>query len=212
VTFKKTDPLFVLEFSKPATPRVLGQLKIPGFSTYMHPLDAKHLLALGYEADDQGSFAYFNGIQLQLFDVENPTQPKLLYKKVYGTRGSSSSALTDHLGFTYLADTGLLTLPMSICGGGGNGRYGTLSFSGVAALSVSLSKGFTELGQLEEPYPLDYTQFQYGGACSDWLADSNSVVQRTVVLDDFFYAVSDKRVRIQNLAQLGTDVKVLDFK
>lgn len=211
VTFKKTDPLFVLDLADPKAPKITGELKIPGFSTYMHPLDSGHLLALGYEADDQGDFAYFNGIQLQIFDVKDLSNPLLLHKKVYGTRGSSSSALTDHLGFTYIPDRNLLTLPMSICDDGGNGQYGTLSFSGVVAMNVSLAKGITELGRLEEPYPEDYTQFQYGGACADWWTDSNSVVSRTVVVDNFLYAVSDNRVRVQDLGSLGSDVKVIDF-
>lgn len=213
VTFKKTDPLFVLDLSKATAPAVAGELKIPGFSTYMHQLDDTHLLALGYEADDMGSFAYFNGVQLQIFDVTNPTQPSLLHKKVYGTRGSSSSALTDHLGFTYMADRGLLTLPLSICDGGGNGMFGTLSFSGMVALDVNMSQGFKELGRLEEPYPESASAegFAYGGPCQDWWTNSSSVVQRSVVLDDFVYAVSDARVRVQALSKLGTDVAVVDF-
>jgi len=211
VTFKKTDPLFVLNLADPTKPVITGQLKIPGFSTYMHPLDSGHILALGYEADDQGSFAWFNGIQLQIFDVTDMKNPLLLHKKVYGTRGSSSSALTDHLGFTYLPDRNLLTLPMSICDGGGNGQYGTLSFSGVVAMNVSLANGITELGRLEEPYPATYSGFQYGGACQDWWTDSNSVVRRTVVMDNFLYAISDNRVRVQDLGSLGTDVKLVDF-
>lgn len=212
VSFKKTDPLFVLDLSNAAAPAIVGELKIPGFSTYMHLLDAGHLLALGYEGDDHGSFAYFNGIQLQIFDVTNPTQPALVHKKVYGTRGSSSSALTDHLGFTFLSDRGLLTLPMSICDGGGDGNYGSLSFSGVVALKVSVADGFAELGRLEEPYPATSSStFYYGAACQDWWTDSNSVVSRTVVLDNYVYAVSDNRVRVQNLTQLGTDVKLVDF-
>jgi uncharacterized secreted protein with C-terminal beta-propeller domain len=213
VTFKKTDPLFVLDLTEPTKPTITGQLKIPGFSTYMHPLDAGHLLALGYEADDQGTFAWFNGIQLQIFDVTDLANPLLLHKKVYGTRGSSSSALTDHLGFTYLPARNLLTLPMSICDGGGNGSFGTLSFSGVVAMNVSLTDGITELGRLEEPYPDTQAAsgFYYGGACSDWWTDSSSVVRRTVVMDDFLYAVSDNRVRVQSLKALGTDVKIVDM-
>lgn len=211
VSFKKTDPLFILDLAHPEDPKIVGELKIPGFSTYMHLLDSGHLLALGYEADDQGSYAYFNGVQLQVFDVTSPTDPQLMYKKVYGTRGSSSSALTDHLGFTFLADRSLLTLPLSICDGGGNGQYGTLSFSGVVALNVSVADGIKELGRLEEPYPSSDSTFYYGAACQDWWTDSNSVVTRTVVLDNFLYAISANRVRVQNLTQLGTDVKIVDF-
>jgi hypothetical protein len=211
VSFKKTDPLFIVDLSQAESPKIVGELKIPGFSTYMHLLDSGHLLALGYEADDQGSYAYFNGIQLQVFDVTSPTDPQLMYKKVFGTRGSSSSALTDHLGFTFLPDRGLLTLPMSICDGGGNGQYGSLSFSGVVALNVSVAGGINELGRLEEPYPNNNSTFYYGAACADWWTDSSSVVSRTVVLDDFLYAISANRVRVQNLTQLGTDVKLVDF-
>lgn len=213
VTFKKTDPLFVLDLSESTAPAVVGELKIPGFSTYMHQLDGSHLLALGYEADDMGDFAYFNGIQLQVFDVTDPMQPALLHKKVFGTRGSSSSALTDHLGFTFMAERGLLTLPMSICDGGGNGSYGQLSFSGVVAVDVSMSAGISELGRLEEPYPVtsENQGFVYGGACQDWWTNSNSVVDRTVVMDDFLYAVSENRVRVQALGALGTDVASVDF-
>ena len=211
VSFKKTDPLFVLDLSKAEAPAIVGELKIPGFSTYIHLLDAGHLLALGYEADDQGTFAWFNGIQLQMFDVTSPTAPALMFKKVYGTRGSSSSALTDHLGFTYLSDRGLLTLPMSICDGGGNGQYGKLSFSGVVALNISLTTGINELGRLEEPYPAGNSTFYYGAACQDWWTNSSSVVSRTVVLDQFLYAISDNRVRVQNLNQLGKDVAIVDF-
>ena len=100
---------------------------------------------------------------------------------------------------------------MSICDGDGNGQFGTLSFSGVVALNVSIEEGFTELGRLEEPYPQGDTEFYYGAACSDWWTDSNSVVDRTVVLDNFLYAVSENRVRVQDLGKLGSDLKVIDF-
>ena len=90
VTFKKTDPLFVFDLSNPRAPKQLGELKIPGFSTYMHMLDDDHLLTIGYDADDHGDFAYFDGVLLQIFDVTDLTDPKLVHKEMIGTRGSSS--------------------------------------------------------------------------------------------------------------------------
>jgi hypothetical protein len=75
VTFKKTDPLFVFDLSDATVPKALGELQIPGFSTYMQRLDANHLLAIGFTADDQGSYAFFNGIQLQIFDVTDLANP-----------------------------------------------------------------------------------------------------------------------------------------
>ena len=90
VTFKKTDPLFVVDLYDPAHPALLGELKIPGFSTYMHRIDPDHLLSIGFDADDHGDFAYFNGLLLQLFDVRDPTAPKLLHRETIGTRGSKA--------------------------------------------------------------------------------------------------------------------------
>ncbi|HTU60126.1 MAG TPA: beta-propeller domain-containing protein, partial [Polyangiales bacterium] len=64
VTFKKTDPLYMFDLSKPEEPRITGELKIPGFSTYMHMLDDTHLLSIGYDAEDHDSFAFFSGVLL----------------------------------------------------------------------------------------------------------------------------------------------------
>ena len=142
VTFKKTDPLFVFDLANPRAPHMLGELKIPGFSTYMHMMDATHLLTIGYDAADQGNFAYFTGVLLQIFDVTDPTSPTLTHKEIIGTRGSSSEALTNHLAFNYFQPKGVLALPMTVCeGGGDNGNYGTtMTFSGlIRALPPSLS-------------------------------------------------------------------------
>ena len=93
------------------SPAILGELKIPGFSTYIHRIDADHLLSIGFDANDHGSFAYFDGVILQLFDVKNPTEPELLHKEKIGTRGSSSEAATNHLAFNYFAEQGAARHP-----------------------------------------------------------------------------------------------------
>jgi hypothetical protein len=77
------------------------RLKIPGFSTYIHRMDERHLLTIGYDAADQGSFAYFTGVLLQIFDVSDPKAPRLAHRHVLGTRGTTSEALTNHLAFNY---------------------------------------------------------------------------------------------------------------
>ena len=61
---------------------------IPGFSTYMHMMDATHLLTIGYDADDHGSFALFDGVQPQIFDVSDMQSPQLVAPGLIGTRGS----------------------------------------------------------------------------------------------------------------------------
>jgi hypothetical protein len=97
VTFEKTDPLFVLDLSHPEQPTLRGELHIPGYSTYLHLMDEVHLLTMGYGAEDQGDFAWFSGLQLQVINVADLDAPILLHRETIGTRGSTSDAATNHL-------------------------------------------------------------------------------------------------------------------
>lgn len=199
VTFKKTDPLFVVDLYDAARPKILGELKIPGFSTYMHRIDRDHLLSIGFDANDHGDFAYFDGVILQLFDVTSPTEPRLLHKEKIGTRGSSSEAATNHLAFNYFPERGLLAIPMTICEGGGDGVAGNdLAFSGLLVYDVSLARGFKRLGGVDHG--------KRGVSCQVWWSNAASAVQRSVFLDDFVYSVAGDRVKVQRFGHFGEDV------
>ena len=206
VTFKKTDPLFVFDLTQPEAPKMLGELKIPGFSTYMHPIDHDHLLAIGFDADDHGSFAYFDGIQLQIFDVSDLSNPQLLHKTTVGTRGSASEALTNHLAFNYFPAKGVLALPMSICEGGDDGRYGDkLTFSGLMVFDVSLENGIKEHGRM--PFVnTEQVTTSWGAntSCSTWWANSTSDVKRSIFMGDFAIGLSDTLYQVAPLSSLST--------
>lgn len=205
VTFKKTDPLFVLDLHDAASPKVLGELKIPGFSTYMHRIDERHLLSIGFDANDHGNFAYFDGLLLQLFDVTDPLVPVLLHKEKLGTRGSSSEAATDHLAFNYFRDKHLLAIPATLCAGGGDGRNGTeVSFSGLLVYDVTVDGGFRKLGGIDHA--------RTGARCSAWWSRGASHVKRSIVLDDLVYSIAPDRVKVQRLGHLGTDVADLAWR
>jgi uncharacterized secreted protein with C-terminal beta-propeller domain len=202
VTFKKTDPLFAFDMSNPSSPQLVGELQIPGFSTYMHLIDDTHLLTIGYNADDQGSFAWFNGIQLQIFDVTDMNNPALSARYLIGTRGSSSEALTNHLAFTYYPDYSLLALPMTICDGGGNGTYGTMSFSGLMVFNAAVATGISEKGRVPHAVPPDVT-------CTNWWANADSAVKRSLFLDNFVYSVSDSELKVRDVNALSTELVTL---
>jgi uncharacterized secreted protein with C-terminal beta-propeller domain len=209
VTFKKTDPLFVLDLFQPGRPSILGELKIPGFSTYIHRIDPEHLLSIGFDANDHGSFAYFDGVILQLFDVKDATDPKLVHKEKIGTRGSSSEAATNHLAFNYFANEGLLAIPMTICEGGGDGRNGDrLAFSGLLVYDVDIERGFTRLGGVDHGTAAEAAHV----SCSTWWSNASSAVKRSVFLDDLVYSIADDRAKVQRLNQLGVDVADLSLE
>lgn len=205
VTFKKTDPLFALDLSDPTAPRIAGELEIPGFSTYLHLFDEDHLLTIGYDTDDQGSFAWFQGIMLQLFDVSDLSQPWLLYKEVIGTRGSGSDAALNHLAFNYFAPRNLLALPITICENGTGGSYGNeMTFSGLRVYHVSLADGFVLQGEVSHLDPASVDN--HGALCGSWWTEAESTVKRSIFMDDFVYSIALDRIKVQHLEQLGEDV------
>ncbi len=210
VTFKKTDPLFVIDLADPANPTVKGELKIPGFSTYMHFMDKEHLLTIGYDADDQGSFAWFTGIQLQVIDVSDITDPKLLHKEVIGTRGSTSDATTNHFAFNYFKPKELLAVPMVVCEeSSGGGSYGDeMTFNGLMVYNVTVEDGFDYQGGVPHETmaedPDDY--WGYYNQCSNWWTHSNSTVKRSIFMDDYVFSIAADVIKISKLNNLDNPV------
>ncbi len=107
VTFLKIDPLYIVDLSNSADPKVAGELSLPGFSDYLHPLPNGLLLGFGKDARPvgvvgDGQFAWYQGLQLTLFDVTNANQPRELQRVLIGKRGSDSALLHHHHAFTSL--------------------------------------------------------------------------------------------------------------
>ena len=144
VTFRQIDPLFTFDLSIPQDPRLVGEVEIPGVSTYLHPLDEAHLLTIGFDGDQNRLNGNF---QLQIFDVQNLSDPRLVHKYVpkLDARGFAwTQATHDHLAFNYFPAAGTLTVPV---------QYTAFDladhFSGFFAFGVSAATGFTELGRLD---------------------------------------------------------------
>ncbi|MFQ5871985.1 MAG: beta-propeller domain-containing protein, partial [Candidatus Geothermarchaeales archaeon] len=98
VTFKKVDPLFVIDLAEPTVPKVLGWLKITGYSDYLHPYDENYVIGIGKEAvpAEDGDFAWYQGVKISLFDVSDVANPVEIAKYVIGDRGTESPVLQDH--------------------------------------------------------------------------------------------------------------------
>lgn len=204
VTFKKIDPLFVIDLVDPRAPQLAGELKVPGFSTYLHPLEDGRLIGLGKDADDQGSFAWFEGLKLSLFDVSAPTAPAEVSHTIIGTRGSDSPALTDHHAFTYDAGRGLLALPVTVFDGEVNAsQCGTFAYRGVHLYRVNES-GFTLDGVIRDDPP---------STAKCWGASAGRSIARTVIIGDAqssgVLMLTDKRLRMHALESLARTGEVV---
>jgi len=106
-----SDPLFAIDLSDPAAPRVLGELEISGFSQYIHPIDSTHLLTVGRDVDPVTGADL--GFQVSLFDVSDMTQPRLVDRHLFAGNWTSSEASWDHHAFLYDPESGTLALPLS---------------------------------------------------------------------------------------------------
>ncbi len=113
VTFYQTDPLFVLDLSDPASPRVTGELKIPGFSSYLHPYAENLLIGIGTAGDENGATGQ---LKISLFDVGNMQEPKEISAVVFDDRAfSDSAAQYDHHAYLSLSD-GTFAIPVTESG------------------------------------------------------------------------------------------------
>ncbi|GAB6154220.1 hypothetical protein JCM17380_29700 [Desulfosporosinus burensis] len=123
VTFKNVVPFFVLDLKDPTSPKILGALKIPGFSDYLHPYDENHIIGFGKETIEvsqtnrqgilpgtpMGSNAFYQGMKLAVFDVTDVSNPVELFKTSIGDRGTDSEVLRNHKALLFDKEKGLLS-------------------------------------------------------------------------------------------------------
>ena len=131
VTFRQIDPLYTVDLSDAGRPRVLGELKIAGYSAYLHPIGDDLLLGIGQDADQQGRRL---GPQLSIFDVSNLRSPKLLHRATLGS--GWSEAESEHHAFLFWPRTGLVVIPLE---------------QRAVGFRVGRAHGIDELGRIEHP-------------------------------------------------------------
>jgi hypothetical protein len=141
VTFRQTDPLYTLDLADPAHPRVRGELKILGYSAYLHPVGAHELLGIGQDAGPDG---LRQGLQLSLFDVADPAAPQLLHRVSLG-EFTSSEAEYDHHAFLWWAPKQLAVVPFADATGSGGMAVG---------FRVDRANGIAEAGRPREGSPV----------------------------------------------------------
>lgn len=139
VTFRQVDPLIVLDLSDPTNIKYLGEVTIPGFSDYIHPLDDTHLLTIGRNTDENG---FDIGLLLQIFDVSEPAKPRQSFTYKYEKQGWSE-ANQNHKAFTYFAEKKLLAFPFA------SYSYPFSSTLKVFRIDADNAPGFTYLGAID---------------------------------------------------------------
>lgn len=197
VTFKETDPLFVIDVSAPAAPKVLGELKIPGFSNYLHPLDDTHLIGFGYDTKlepvkGQQPRVVTGGMKLSLFDVSDFSNPKEKDTEIIGGQGTYSPLQYDHKALFIEPKTNLFGFPVI--------RYKgiddfNVEFEAEGAMIYTITpEGITETASLMRESDMEY---------EDW----ETTVQRIMYIEDTLFTVANSEIQsyqLDNFEQIGT--------
>jgi len=201
VTFKKVDPLFVIDLSEPTNPIVLGKLKIPGYSDYLHPYDEDHIIGVGKEAveADEGDFAWYQGVKISLFDVSNVSSPEQIANYTIGDRGTDSPVLSDHKAFLFDKSRNLLVIPVQVAEvdetqypqGVPPNAHGTLVWQGAYVFNITVSDGLVLRGSItHQEDGMDIWETSY------W-------VNRAFYIENVLYTVSHKKIKLSSLEDLA---------
>lgn len=142
VTFRQVDPLYLVDLTNPAAPRVTGELKIPGVSRYLHPLGPDHLLGVGQDGTDDGRLT---GLQVSLFDIADRSDPVRVDSIEFGP--GDSPVEFDHKAFLFWSALNRALVPSQLYGEDFNDYR-----AAVQAIDVDTAAGtLTLAGQVQQP-------------------------------------------------------------
>jgi inhibitor of cysteine peptidase len=213
VTFKTVDPLFVIDLEDPRNPAILGALKIPGYSDYLHPYDENHVIGFGKdtielgqkdgEGRQTGTTAFYTGMKIALFDVTDVQHPVELFTEKIGGRGTDSELLRNHKALLFDREKELLAFPVtvmetgdSVPGGATVPSYGKFSFQGACVYKINLNEGLILRGKITHLTAGDYLK------AGEYWYESNKSIERILYIDDVLYTVSRDKVKASGLMDL----------
>lgn len=212
VTFKKVDPLFVIDLKDPKNPAILGALKIPGYSDYLHPYDENHIIGFGKDTIElsnegtwnrEGTTAYYQGMKIALFDVSDVNNPKEKFKEIIGDRGTDSELLNNHKALLFSREKELMAFPVTVMEieSGGNVEdnrpvYGSFSFQGAYVYNVDLEEGFKLRARISH-----ISDEEYKKAGDRWYR-GNMNVERIIYIGDDLYTISKGMIKANSMVDM----------
>jgi len=178
VTFNQIDPLFVIDLTNSKNPQILGELKLPGYSTYLHPYDETHIIGFGYDVDEK---IVTNGLKMTMFDVEDLKNPKKLFEINIGGKYTSSEIMHNHKALLDLKEKNIIAFPLR--------NYENKSIKSRADIyEIDLEKGFLLKGKIsnENSAKNNYKQS----------------IERIIYVNNSYYALSKEVIKVADMESL----------
>ena len=229
VTYKTVDPLYSIDLSDPTYPKVLGELKIPGYSTYLQPYDENHIIGFGFQTSEnvyRNSYGRvtttstrITGMKMALFDVSDVSNPKVISEQVIGDSKTNSTILENHKALLFNKEKNLLAIPIKnytedlSMSDEDNISTATSRYTrylrnrsynkiGYAVYNLDLETGFTFKGLIT--HDVDETKNNDNYTYSSFNNYSNSYISdiRGLYIDNTLYTVSEREIKANNLDTL----------
>lgn len=197
VTYKNTDPLLVIDLKNPASPKILGELKIPGYSTYLQPYDDTHLIGIGMNTTENNNIAKTDGVKLSLYDISNLSAPKEVSTVKIDAGFSTSEALYNHKAFLFSKDKNLIAFPVSVY------NKNNSSFAGAYVYNINLNNGITYKGKI--------THSNVNTEVSNSVNSYTTQINRIMYIDDNLYTVSQSEIKANKISDLS-ELSTVKFK
>ncbi|MFH1211988.1 MAG: beta-propeller domain-containing protein [Candidatus Woesearchaeota archaeon] len=206
VTFKRVDPFFVIDLSNPEKPEILGKLKIPGYSDYLHPYDENHVIGIGKDTDsNEWGGVSTGGVKIALFDVSDVENPMQIDSYVIGEPGTDSEALSDHRAFLFDREKGILVIPIrenrNRFYDGQFGYYRWRVWQGAYVFGIDL-EGISLNGKITHSEDETADEYYY------W---SPNAVRRSLFMDDVLYTVSMAKIKMNDMNDVSDEINDINL-
>ncbi|QGQ97464.1 hypothetical protein EHS13_22530 [Paenibacillus psychroresistens] len=218
VTFKQVDPLFVIDLTNPQSPKVLGSLKIPGYSDYLHPYDENHIIGFGKDTvvvsngnsgitGSNSTTAFYQGMKIAMFDVTDVSHPIEMFKESIGDRGTDSELLHNPKALLFDKDKGLLAFPVTLMKidpssnekpsiNNPSPAYGQFAYQGAFVYHLDLKTGFKLTGTITHLNEDDLAQ-----AGGNWYYSDKSI-NRIMYINSTLYTLSNAQIKANDMNSL----------
>lgn len=214
VTFRNVDPLFVMDLKDPKNPKILGALKIPGYSDYLHPYDENHIIGFGkdtvevssktWDGKEAGTIALYQGLKMAIFDVSDVKNPVQKFTAMIGDRGTDSELLGNHKALLFSKEKNLIAFPVTLMEVKDKSpdpqtaayQYGEFTFQGEFVYSIDLETGFSLKGRITHLTDEDYLK------AGRHMYNNDRIVERGLYIGDVLYTLSKGIIKANKLSDL----------